>query len=83
MYMHVFNVSFGLVSEHRFNYFMKRIVLISSQGANLSNAVQNGQVIYLDGLKLISEALDEGNQKKSLDNQQTSTEGDNPFMNIR
>ncbi|XP_067046764.1 elongator complex protein 6-like isoform X2 [Acropora muricata] len=52
-------------------------------GVNLSNAVQNGQVIYLDGLKLISEALDEGNQEKSLDNQQTSNEGDNPFVNIR
>ena len=81
--MHVFNVSFGSVSEHWFNYFIKLIVLISSQGANLSNAVQNGQVIYLDGLKLISEALDEGNQEKSLDNQQTSNEGDNPFVNIR
>lgn len=81
--MHVFIVSFASVSEHWFNCFIKLIVLISSQGANLSNAVQNGQLIYLDGLKLISEALDEGNQEKSLENQQTSNEGDNPFVNIR
>ena len=57
--------------------------MISSQGVNLSNAVQKGQVIYLDGLKLISEALDGGNQEKSFDNQQTSNEGDNPFVNSR
>ena len=82
--MHVFIISFGSVSEHWFYYnFNKTYFFISSQGVNLSNAVQNGQVIYLDGLKLISEALDEGNQEKSLDNQQTSSEGDNPFVNIR
>ncbi|XP_044175357.1 elongator complex protein 6-like [Acropora millepora] len=51
-------------------------------GANLRNAVQNGQVIYLDGLKLISEALDEGNQKKSLDNQQFFVEVDGCLVTL-
>lgn len=51
-------------------------------GVNLSSAVQNGQVTYLDGLKLISEALDDGDHVDPAEHH-TAGNADNPFVNIR
>lgn len=55
------------------------------QGVNLSSAVQNGQVTYLDGLRLVSEALDEGGQEHSTDHCTAGNVADdfNPFTNVR
>ena len=55
------------------------------QGVNLSSAVQSGQVTYLDGLKLISEALDEGGLEHSTERCTAGSEADdfNPFTNVR
>lgn len=55
------------------------------QGVNLSSVVQSGQVIYLDGLKLISEALYDGHQEESPVHCRADNDADdsNPFTNIR
>lgn len=52
---------------------------------NLSSVVQSGQVTYLDGLKLISEALYDGHQEESPVHYRADNDADdsNPFTNIR
>ena len=59
------------------------------QGINLSCICESGQVIYVDGLSCISEALADESQQDALKNSHSSTLGNenadnsNPFKNVR
>jgi len=54
-------------------------------GVNLTSACERGQVTYLDGLKLVSEALDDGVHEVSCEQCISDNDSDvyNPFTNLR
>ena len=78
---------FSLAGTHIYMYGQIKLLmvhvinlLIFVQGVNLNSACESGQVTFLDGLKLVSDSLDDDDDDYEDNNASDDT---NPFRNLR